>query len=258
MRWMSQPRSELLWVEGFLGTDRSDRTTNFALDFEHFAKSSVNGTLRRYFCNNLVTGDNYCGSEMILQSFVFQLMLTNLSKFSWLLCRKFSLTQDRFRVAKNYANQLINLLEDCIEVVRSPRLYILLDDIVNRQPLEQHHQRPRRYRKDRRTLLLPEKASRSQQTSLQNSHYVSITTSAEPFLVHERSCIRIVSPQLCRQRSTYDRSTTTRISWEKLNVYAPFAYLSHTLPIHRKTEACRIPTTETLLTPPVDDDQIQQ
>lgn len=129
MTWVETNQSELLWIEGFMDTEKSDWTTNFSLEVEGAAKAYSNITVLTFFCSEETGSTSFSGPEVVLQSLLFQLIDRHYSKFSWLLCRRHGLTRYRFQEAQNELDMLMTLFEDCLDVAQALCLYIVLDNI---------------------------------------------------------------------------------------------------------------------------------
>lgn len=129
MAWVETTYSELLWIEGFAGIERSDWTTGFALNIESAASPYASITVLSFFCSEQTVSSDFDGPEVVLQSLLLQLIDRHHTKFTWLLCRKHGLTQQRFQDSRTDINQLFVLFHACLEIAQAPCLYIILDNI---------------------------------------------------------------------------------------------------------------------------------
>ena len=127
--WIGSTQSELLWIDGFAETGKSDWTTKFCLEVEDAAKPVETITVLSYNCSEQANSSLSSRPHTILHSFIFQLIGRHRRMFTWEACRNFGLTRFRFQGAIESSTKLWALFHDCLRIAKPPCLYVTLDNI---------------------------------------------------------------------------------------------------------------------------------
>lgn len=142
--WARSPHSQLLWVDGCLGTGLSDWTSDLALEVIGSAsiRSYEDGITQTtpvlyHFCSPQID-DVERTPHSVLQDLIFQLIAAHAAQFTQAACRKHRLTLGAFRGAARTGplHDLLTVFSKCLYVSQAASVLVVIDslDVLSAQP----------------------------------------------------------------------------------------------------------------------------
>ena len=133
LSWVGYTQSQLLWIDGCLGRSATNWTTDLAVEIIRIAKDAVTSSglldlgVIYQFCSPPGASQKKRSAEIVLQDLIFQLVENHKQNFTREVCRKHSLTKNRFQDDTKSFDRLWTLFGTCLFVARLRLVLIVVD-----------------------------------------------------------------------------------------------------------------------------------